>query len=214
MKNVILIPAFDPDERLVDLIKALMADGSEYVSDIIVVDDGSNENTHYVFRRLRSIGVRVVERDSNRGKGSALRDGLSLICEAEYDIDGVITADANGKFSCRDIRNVAKAMSENPGMVVVAQRDTSRMGISKWKQIWEKIQSVRLRWSTGENCSDFITGLRGIPASGISVALTTRGENSEYDRNFVFNAAKQGYHISGMMLEKQEESHCGRTFML
>ena len=94
MKNVILISAFDPDEDLVDLIKAIMKKGEEYISDIIVVNDGSGERTHYVFRRLKSIGIRVISKNEKAGMGAACRAGFQLIEEKDILIDGRLPSSA------------------------------------------------------------------------------------------------------------------------
>ena len=113
MKNVILISAFDPDESLVDLIKAVMANGKDYISEIIVVDDGSGERTHSVFRRLQSIGIRVISQEEKRGMGETMRAGLKLIYEKSDEVDGILIISSESRCSAEHILQVAKLMKEN-----------------------------------------------------------------------------------------------------
>ena len=95
--SLVLIPAYEPDDRLVALVTSLLP---QYP--VLVVDDGSGPDYAAVFSECARAGARVVHHTHNRGKGAALRTGFSI---AERDLAGedVVTADADGQHTPADI---------------------------------------------------------------------------------------------------------------
>ncbi len=102
--SLVLIPAYEPDDRLVALVTSLLP---QYP--VLVVDDGSGPDYAAVFSECARAGARVVHHTHNRGKGAALRTGFSI---AERDLAGedVVTADADGQHTPADIARVAEAL--------------------------------------------------------------------------------------------------------
>ena len=73
-KIVILIPAYEPDEKMIDLLSSLKKTKLK----VIVVDDGSGENYKEVFKKAKEY-AEVISYEVNRGKGVALKNGLEYI---------------------------------------------------------------------------------------------------------------------------------------
>ena len=87
-KVLILIPAYNAASSLNDLIKRIGASVDN--PDILVVDDGSQDDTEQI---LKSSGVKYINSVVNRGKGHALRTGFTHAVGNGYDY--VITLDAD-----------------------------------------------------------------------------------------------------------------------
>src|SRR3546814_7758572 len=88
MTPVFLIPAYNPDRRLVDIVVRLAAAGAP----VVVVDDGSEPGRRPVFEALDPIaGVTVLRHGSNCGKGAALKTGMAHICDAHGAAAGIVT---------------------------------------------------------------------------------------------------------------------------
>ena len=103
MKTMILIPAYEPDHKLVDLLKEL----SEEDVYAVVVDDGSGHAYDEIFDQCAEYAS-VTRYGVNCGKGHALKYGLSFIrkhAEAPYI---VVTADADGQHLPEDIMKIAE----------------------------------------------------------------------------------------------------------
>ena len=90
---VVLIPAYKPDERLLELVHRLH-DETEY--NLIVVNDGSGSEFDAVFAALPSY-VTLLSHAVNQGKGRAMKTGFSYILENLPDSQGVIIVDADGQ---------------------------------------------------------------------------------------------------------------------
>ena len=102
----ILIPSLEPDGRLPAYIRKLSENGFGH---IIVVDDGSSESYQSIFREVEAIDRAVVlHHDVNHGKGVALKTGYRYILENLPDVQGVITADADGQHTVPDCIRLAQ----------------------------------------------------------------------------------------------------------
>ena len=72
MSVSIIIPAFNEDKTVSNVIKAVKS--LNYIDEIIVVDDGSQDNTAQV---AENAGAKVIQHLKNRGKGSAIKTGFN-----------------------------------------------------------------------------------------------------------------------------------------
>ncbi len=68
----VIIPAFNEDKTVGNVIKAVKS--LNYIDEIIVVDDGSYDNTAQVAEKA---GAKVIQHLKNRGKGSAIKTGFN-----------------------------------------------------------------------------------------------------------------------------------------
>lgn len=90
MKNAAaIIPAYNEEKYIGDVLSVLLP--VEYLSEIIVVNDGSTDRTSEI---ARSFGVTVIDLPSNQGKGTAMRQGLlhteaSVILFLDADLIGL-----------------------------------------------------------------------------------------------------------------------------
>ncbi len=90
MKNAAaIIPAYNEEKYIGDVLSVLLP--VEYLSEIIVVNDGSTDRTSEI---ARSFGVTVIDLPSNQGKGAAMRQGLlhteaSVILFLDADLIGL-----------------------------------------------------------------------------------------------------------------------------
>lgn len=92
----IVIPAYNESERLVAPLRTLLkfVENSERSIEVIVVDDGSSDNTTDVARRIAAdkpeVPVNTIRYEQNRGKGFAVKTGLKA---AKADIALISDAD-------------------------------------------------------------------------------------------------------------------------
>ena len=70
---IVLIPSYEPDYKLVDLVEMLSAAPAPH--QVLIVNDGSDPRFDPVFDKVRILGATVVEHHPNRGKGYALSSG-------------------------------------------------------------------------------------------------------------------------------------------
>ena len=135
MRNVICIPAYKPDEKLLTLVESLEETGFIH---IVLADDGSGQEYTPVFVRAEELGCEIVHHEHNLGKGAALRSGIQkAILQFGRDIN-VITADADGQHLPQDIIKISDTLDAYPGHLVLGVRDFDKEDVPPPQQHGEQ----------------------------------------------------------------------------
>lgn len=184
---VILIPAYEPNEKMLEVIRALI--GSD-MRRILVVDDGSSRDRQHLFEEAQELGCEVIHHEQNKGKGEAIRTGVRGARELFANVEGIVTADADGQHLPEDIKSVADALQPNSNSLVLGVRDFSGEQVPARSRFGNRVTAAFFRLSTGVECRDTQTGLRGIPRGLFSLAIEEEGSRYEYEMNFLTDAAK------------------------
>lgn len=96
---VVLIPAYNPDEKLLQYVKELQ---ESKITNILVVDDGSRKECQWIFEQLKTeYGINVLHHQKNKGKGRALKTGFEWCLKQLPQCHGVVTADSDGQQAPR-----------------------------------------------------------------------------------------------------------------
>lgn len=193
----VLIPSYNPDEKLVSLAKELLR---EDFFEILIVDDGGGEPYAHIFAELKSMGCRVVTHTINMGKGRALKTGFKDLLARGCSIRGVVTADADGQHLIKDIKRVAEATLDSQSTVILGRRVfagkvplKSRFGNTITRNIFNFV--------SGQKIFDTQTGLRGFPISTLPALLALSGERYEYEMNMLLEASNLGLKLSEVEIE-------------
>jgi dolichol-phosphate mannosyltransferase len=189
-KISIIIPSLNPSERLVKTITDLINDGA---TDIIVVDDGSNEETKKQFDIIRSFPeCTVLVHPENSGKGKALKTAFKYFMENRTDKLGVVTADSDGQHKSKDIIRCAKILTSVENSMVLGVRDFKNGIVPKRNSFGNRVTAGAFKILYGINIRDTQTGLRGIRSENIPLMLEIRGNRFEYETNMLIEAEQQG----------------------
>ena len=185
MRVCLVIPAYQPEPVLVELVKALAH--HEYLA-IVVVDDGSGPAYRRVFDAVAAIpGVSVVRHAINLGKGAALKTGMNFALCSYPDAHGVVTADCDGQHLPEDVLAVARTFECMPDTLVLGTRRfegpvpfRSRLGNS--------VTRFLFRVLVGTPISDTQTGLRAVPARFIPQLLKLPSSGYEFELDMLIAA--------------------------
>jgi putative flippase GtrA len=209
MKPVVVIPALNPDEKLIALVQKLRKEDF----DVVVVNDGSSEGCRDIFNILKwSCQCDVLAHTRNMGKGAALRTGIRYAWVGYPDACGYVTADADGQHSAEDIAKVAAALEEGRDGLVMGTRDFSGEYVP-FKSRWgNRITAAVFRLATGQSCPDTQTGLRGIPQKYAEACLAIQGDRFEYEMNMLMEFARKQVPllqvpIQTIYMEKNRATH-------
>ncbi|MBR1409309.1 MAG: bifunctional glycosyltransferase family 2/GtrA family protein [Clostridia bacterium] len=193
---VVLIPAYKPDARMVDLTRSLL---DEKLT-VMLVDDGGGEQYAPLFEKCRRMGARVAVHAVNMGKGRALKTGLNEILLSCPDALCVVTADADGQHTVQDILRVAQAAAEHPDALVLGSRAFT--GNVPFKSRWgNRITRWVYRLASGIAVGDTQTGLRALPASSLRDMARIDGERYEYEMNVLLRLRDLGLGVFEVPIE-------------
>jgi putative flippase GtrA len=191
---IILIPAYEPDGQLLEVIGAIRAADSALA--LVVVDDGSGPAYGQIFDGARRAGAHVISHPANRGKGSALKTGFRFILD-RFPGHDVVCADSDGQHSVVDILRVAGLAGTDATSMVLGAR-TFAGDVPARSRLGNAATRLLFRLATGERISDTQTGLRGYPAAMLPWLLTVSGERYEYELNLLLEAKAAGYRIASV----------------
>ena len=189
MKTVLLIPAYNPERKIVPVVRQL-AEKSLF-EQIVIVNDGSREDRASVFTDLSNITtVRILEHKTNRGKGAALKTGFRYILDAVGDCRGVVTADADGQHSGKDIISVSGQLT--PGRLTIGTRQFDRDTPFR-SHFGNRVTRGIMRWFFKVDLRDTQSGLRAIPIGLLPSLLKIKFNRYEFEVEMLMIAKKEGY---------------------
>ena len=115
MRLSVIIPTFNEAATLPEIVRRVRAVPLDM--QIIVVDDGSTDDTAVVLGALQRQGLEIVQLPLNRGKGYAIRQGLKQVRG-----DRVIIQDADLEYDPRDFIALLECMDRTGARVVYGNR--------------------------------------------------------------------------------------------
>ncbi|WP_062520331.1 glycosyltransferase [Demequina silvatica] len=207
----ILVPAYEPDARMVALVAALR----ETRHRVLVVDDGSGAAYEGLFAEASALGAAVLRHPVNRGKAAALRTGFAWLT-VHAPGGGVVCADSDGQHTPADVARVAEVLDARAeaGMddaVVLGVRAFT--GDVPWRsRLGNRATTALLAAVTGRRISDTQTGLRGYPSGLLPWALAVPGERFAYELALLLDATRRGIplmetRIDTVYLDSNRSSH-------
>lgn len=171
---VVIIPAYNPDEKLIQVIKDL--EQNEYVN-IVVVNDGSNDIQ--IFERIKNKAI-IIKHETNQGQGRAVKTGIRYVLDNCKNIRGIITMDADGQHRVEDLNNLYKEFSKNDDVIILGSRDFLKKNVPLRSKIGNIIISKMLAKKTNVYVKDTQTGMRIIPEKYLKQFEEIKGERFEF----------------------------------
>jgi putative flippase GtrA len=194
---IVLIPAYEPDDRMVTLIGQLLSHSP--AMQIVVVDDGSGDSYRSMFDSAESLGAMVLRGETNRGKGHALKEGFAYIAEA-FPGKSFVCADCDGQHTYLAISRVGQELERHVNALVLGTRSFSGQ-VPARSRIGNNATKVLFGVATGLDLADTQTGLRGYPGAMIPWLLTIKGDRFEYELNVLLHTKDSGVNIVEIPIE-------------
>lgn len=195
----IIIPSYEPDERLLDLLTDLY---ENEIGPVIVVDDGNSDDYQTFFEKATTqYNTVILRHDINRGKGRALKTAFEFCINHYTNMTGCITADSDGQHTIEAINKCRQALTENPECLILGVRDFQGKDIPVKSQFGNNLTKKVFKFLYHISISDTQTGLRGIPTRFMSELLEVPGERFEYETRMLIKAVELEIKINEVMIE-------------
>ena len=165
MKIFVVLPAYNEEKTIAKVMEDLMEMGFE----VVVVDDGSKDNTY-------NIASKIIQKNNhgfickhllNRGLGAALRTGIEASLMEDSDV--IVTFDADGQHDPHDILNVSKPIINDDADVVVGKRNFREMPLSK--KFGNQIMNIITLIFYGIKVNDSQSGLRAFNRKAAEIIM-------------------------------------------
>ena len=171
---IAVLPAYNEEKSIGNIILKT----KEYVSEIIVIDDGSTDST---YESAKKSGAVVIKHIINRGAGAATWTGIQAALKLDADI--IVTIDADGQHLPSDIPNITKPILKNYADVVIGSRFKGNIdGMPFVKKIGNILLNKLTYLFYGINITDTQSGFKAFnkeAASVITISVDRYGFCSE-----------------------------------
>lgn len=199
MKTLTLIPCYNHGQHLPSVVD----DVRKYCSDVLVVDDGSTDNSGKIIDKLENIYK--IKHTTNQGKGAALKTGFSYAMEKGFD--AVITIDSDGQHKGYHIPDFIKEGENNH--LVIGSRMKNLKTMPAHRVFTNKFSSYMISWKAGQPIYDSQSGYRLYQKDLIS-KLQLNDNCYQMETELILKTAKAGYNISHVPIDtiyEEQKSH-------
>ena len=154
-KLSVIMPCFNEQGTIRDIVaKVLAADRHGLDIELIIVDDGSRDNSREIIAELRESDDRIksIFHEQNRGKGAALRAGIT---SASGEI--VLIQDADLEYEPREYTKLLTPIMEDNADVVYGSRfvgGESHRVLYFWHSVANRILTLMSNMTTNLNLTD------------------------------------------------------------
>lgn len=195
MKKIILIPSYEPDNKLIKLVNDL---NKEEV-DIVVINDGSNETFNNIFKSIKD-KVHLISYKNNMGKGYALKEGLKYIKDKYKEDYLVVTMDSDGQHNIKDAKRLIEYTENNQNVLTIGKRLRDKK-IPLRSKLGNGITKFVFLLTTGVKVYDTQSGLRCFTDNLIDFMLDVDGDRFEYEMNVLMMCAKNKIKMNEIVIE-------------
>lgn len=170
-KICIVIPTFNNEKTIASIIKRTL----RFTYQIIIIDDGCTDHTHEQLSPYLD-KITIIKNKRNRGKGYALKIGLTKAQTMGYRY--AITLDADGQHYPEDIPLFIEEIKKYPDALIIGSRTLQNKNMSKNSTFANRLSNFWFYIQTGKRLPDTQTGFRLYPLQKIKYLklLTTKYE--------------------------------------
>jgi glycosyltransferase involved in cell wall biosynthesis len=190
MKLSVIIPVYNEVKNISEIVKRVQA--TKLPTEIIIVDDGSNDGTSEILQKLNGKRkVRVLMQGKNRGKGAAVVTGMKA---ATGDI--LLIQDADLEYDPRDYPALLKPIQEEVADVVYGSRflGAAHRVTMFWHQLANQLLTLMTNILYDSILTDMETGYK-VFRRGVIEGMSIRAKRFNFEPEFTAKILKRKYRI-------------------
>jgi glycosyltransferase involved in cell wall biosynthesis len=208
MKLVVQIPCLNEEATLPLVLESIpkKVPGIDEII-ILVIDDGSTDNTVKVAREM---GVKhFVFHARNQGLGRSFHDGVLKALELGADI--VVNTDGDNQYPQERIADLVQPIIKNEADIVIADRQTHKIEHFSWnKKQLQKLGSAVVNKAAGTSLPDAVSGFRAYSRESL-FRLNTITRFS-YCTETIIQAGAKGLSIASIPVDTNPKLRESRLF--
>ena len=191
MKISIVIPCYN-ESKTINNVYEKVSNFKNLEKEIIIIDDCSTDDSRKIIEKIAESdpNVKVIFKDQNQGKGSALKEGFKL---AEGDL--VIIQDADMEYDPSDYDKLLKPFFETDADVVYGSRFIGGEYVRLhffWHYLANKILTILTNIITNLNMTDMETGYKVFKTSVLKT-LKLKENSFGIEPELTIKLAKKGF---------------------
>jgi len=191
MNVCVLLPAYNEEKTIALLVKDIKV----HDFDVIVVDDGSTDNTG---RTARDCGALVLSHPRNLGKGRAFRTGFKYIRGGDYD--AVVVMDSDGQHSPDEIHKFIEHGKHSHAGIILGNRMHAPQGMPFIRRLTNKVTSFLISKAVKTKIPDSQCGFRLIRTEVLK-KLNLSTINYDTETEIILEVAKNRFVIESIPIK-------------
>ncbi|RMF96076.1 MAG: glycosyltransferase family 2 protein [Candidatus Schekmanbacteria bacterium] len=188
----IILPSYNEEEALPILLEKIKETSKGFEDDykVVVVDDGSSDNTQAILENFKKkIPLEIIRHTKNLGLGKALFNGIKKVVVEASNGDVVITLDADNTHPPTLFKEMITKLREENNQIVIASRyekGGEEVGLSLFRKILSRSASIIIKagFDVG-NAKDCTCGFRAYDAGILKKGLEIYGDKLIEESSFV-----------------------------
>ncbi|RKX65216.1 glycosyltransferase family 2 protein [candidate division TA06 bacterium] len=182
---LILLPAYNEERFIGKVIDKIRKNGFK---NILVVDDGSNDNTYEIAVKKK---VKTIKHIKNKGKGAALKTGLSYAYSEGYDFVAIL--DADNQHNPMDLNKLIREMESGNYDIIIGKRiNYEKMPFIR--EITNKVTSLVISLLCKNRVMDSQSGFRLLKTKLVPF-INLKTDRFEAESEMLIQIGRNGFHI-------------------
>ena len=155
LKACVIIPTYNNATTLA----AVIADVTQYSNHVIVINDGSTDNTVDIVKNYPA--VQFISYAKNVGKGWALRKAFAYATAQGYQY--AISIDSDGQHFAKDLPAFYDKLEQEPHAIIIGARNMGQASVPGGSSFGNKVSNFWFKVETGITSPDTQSGFRLYP---------------------------------------------------
>ncbi|MGB9979348.1 glycosyltransferase family 2 protein [Methanobacterium sp.] len=186
MKFITIIPAYNEEKAIKSVVRCALK-----YSDVLVVDDGSSDNTYNL---AKSAGAKIVKHEKNMGKGAAIKSGIKKALNNDYD--ALILLDGDGQHNPDCIPSFISNMDSNELVIGSRFINGTPENMPVGRKLSNKITTNLIKFVTGYRLTDSQSGFRAISRDAAGLFLDIKYDDYVYESEMIYKASEHEIKVS------------------
>ena len=184
----VVIPAYNEGATVRDVV----ARARQQCAHVIVVDDGSTDDTP---ERLAGLDIMILRNEHNIGKAASLWRGFQQALA--NGAAGVITLDADGQHAPEEIASFIAAALNQPEAIIIGARPTMQRKASQARYFANRVADFWISWAAGRLIEDSQSGFRFYPARLLQDLTVKHGPKQSFvfESEVLIETARRGVRL-------------------
>jgi len=190
-----IIPAFNEQRSIEDVVLK----AKEYVDKVIVVDDGSTDQTSSI---AELSGATVIKHGKNRGYGAALQSCFQQ--GKELDANVMVVLDSDGQHDPSEIPLLIKKIAEGADIVIGSRLLNDNNCMPAYRKFGVKVLNTVTNAVIGQEISDTQSGYRAYSKNAID-KISIKGSGMSAGSEILISAKKNDLEIKEVAINCEYE---------
>ncbi|QLD88779.1 glycosyltransferase family 2 protein [Natronomonas salina] len=189
-------------------IGSVVLNSQQYADEVIVVDDGSTDQTVEIATQA---GATVIKHPENKGKGGAIK---TLLSHAQNrDLDALVLLDGDGQHVPRDIPDVVEPILQKECDFTIGSRylDEETTETPLHRRIGQRVLDYLTLGSSGQNLTDTQSGFRAF-SPGAVAKMNLRTDGMGVESEMIGEATANNLDIKEVPIDVRYDNIDGQTY--